>query len=236
MSRQIFSLTVLFLGLSVSSLFADMKRYDEKSGQIMYEITGGGTMMGVPTKISGTTSLVFKNYGSLEVIKEKRVQVTMDEKETEEVITKFDNGTVYSVESEEQVIFKQEVTVDSADFMILNNGDESLESIGGEKIGTEKIAGYKCDIWQFSDAEICIYKGIPLKTQSESMGIKETQVATSIKFDVSIPDKEFDLPSYPVKTIDDFIQSGQEQINNMSPEDKKMMEEMMNNMKEMFNN
>lgn len=61
-------------------------------------------------------------------------------------------------------------------------------------------------------------------------------MATSIKFDVSIPDKEFDLPSYPVKTIDDFIQSGQEQINNMSPEDKKMMEEMMNNMKDMFNN
>lgn len=234
--RSLSLLVVLFLG--VTSLFAQVKRYEIKSAQIEYEILGSGNIMGIPTNISGTSSLIFKDYGSLELNHEKFSQDTMGQKEITEDITKFDNDTVYSVDLEDKVIYKQKIPVDSDDPALTLKGKKALSSLGGKKLGVEKILGYPCEIWEFSGVKTWFYKAVPLKSEATIMGIKQTQIAKSVKFDVSISDDKFKLPNYPIKTRADMMNEGMKQMQmemeNMSPEQKKMMQDMMKNMGEMF--
>ena len=77
---------------------------------------------------------------------------------------------------------------------------------------------------------MCIYKGVPLKTETNTMGLKQIQIAKSAKFDISISDDKFKLPNYPVKTRADMMGEAMKQMEDMSPEQKKMMQDMMKNM------
>ncbi len=234
MKSRFFYLVGITLVLSASSLFADTKRYEVKSAAIDYKISGSGSMMGMPTKLIGKKSLVFKNYGALELSKEHRVQTIMGQEEIEDEIIKFDNGVVYSVDNEENVIYKQTIPKDQKDIYFNQDGQKGLKSLGGVKIGSEKVAGYKCDIWNVSGVSMCIYKGIPLKIETEAMGIKETQVATKIQLNISLDDNKFKLPNYPIRTIKDVMRENQKQMENLAPEQQKMMEEMMKSMGNMF--
>ncbi len=229
---------IVFLIVSVTSLFADMKRYEVKSGEIQYEISGSGTMIGVTTEISGSSSLFFKDYGRIELNKERIVQEMMGQKEISEDIVKIDGDIVYSVDLEENVIYKQKMPDDSKDAVLKTKGAKSLESLGGKKIGTEKVAGYNCDIWELSGVKMCLYKGVPLKTETNTMGVVQSKIAKSIKFNISIDNNKFNLPDYPIKSMSDKMKENQkqmeEQMKNMSPEQKKMMQDMMKNMGGMF--
>jgi len=230
---------IVLLLLGLSSLNAQtMKRYEVKSGEIQYKILGTGNMMGIPTKISGKSSLVFKDYGSLELSHEKFSQDIMGDKEITEDITKFDGGMVYSVDLEEKIIYKQKIPLDSDDPALSLKGKKSLAALGGKKIGNEKVLGYDCEIWELSGVKTWMYKAVPLKTETKVMGIKQTQVASSVKFDISISEDKFKLPNYPIKTMADMMQENQMQMQkemqNMSPEQRKMMKDMMQNMGKMF--
>lgn len=222
----------------VLSSNASMKRYEVKSGQVEYETVGEGSMMGMPTKMSGKSTVIFKDYGAVELMHDKTTQTIMGQKEVEEDITKFDNGVVYSVDNEEKVIFKQQVPVDSKDPMLIEKGKKSLEAIGGKIIGTDKIAGFKCNVWQLQGYKMCVYKAVPLKMETTVMGIKQTQIAKSAKFNISISDDKFKLPNYPIKTMSDMMGENmkqmQQEMQNMTPEQKKMMQDMMKNMGQMF--
>lgn len=226
--KKISLFVVLLFG--VISLFADMKRYEIKSAQIQYEISGSGNMMGMPTKMSGTSSLIFKEYGNIEVTHEKFSQDIMGQKEITEDITKFDAGIVYSVNLEDKVIYKQKIPLDSDDPALSLKGKKSLEALGGKKLGTEKVLGYNCEIWELSGVKMWMYKSVPLKTETTTMGIKQIQVAKSVEFDISISDDKFKLPNYPIKTRSDMMSESMKEMESMSPEQKKMMQDMMKNM------
>ena len=231
------SLLILLVLLNTYS-FASMKRYLVKSGEVEYKIVGNGMMMGISTKLEGDSFLYFKDYGNTEVTKEKISQDIMGQKEIEQDITKFENGMVYSVDFEEKVIYKQKVPVDLDDPMLQNKGEESLKSLGAKKIGSDKIAGYNCTTWELHDAKMCIYKGVPLKIETSTMGVTQIQIAKKAKFDNKIDDVKFQLPNYPIKSMADIQRMRQEemesQMQNMSPEQKKMMQDMMKNMGNMY--
>jgi len=229
---------LLLLSLGVVSLFADMKRYEIKSAQIQYEILGTGNVMGVPTKINGTSSLLFKDYGNLEITHEKFSQDIMGQKETTEDIIKLEGNTVYSVDLEDKIIYKQKIPLDSDDPALSLKGKKSLVSLGGKLIGMGKVLEYDCEIWELSGIKMCMYKSVPLKTETTIMGIKQTQIAKKIKFNLSISDDKFKLPNYPIKTRVDMmsenIKQMEEEMRNMTPEQRKMMQDMMKNMGGMF--
>jgi len=44
----------------------------------------------------------------------------------------------------------------------------------------------------------CIYKGIPLRIDSNIMGLKSVEVATKAEFDIALNDDDFKLPEYPL--------------------------------------
>lgn len=124
---------VLLLFLMTISLDASMIRYEVKTGIVKYDINGEGSVMGVKTKLSGNSSIIFKEYGAIEMMYEKISQDVMGEKEIQEDFTKFDNGTVYSIDEEEKVIYKQDISNDSEDLFFANKGEKSLVSLGGKK-------------------------------------------------------------------------------------------------------
>lgn len=220
----------IILMLSVTSLFSQVKRYEIESGFIEYDIIGSGNIMGITTKISGTRSLIFKDYGSIELDHEKFSQDMMGQKDITENITKFDGNVVYSVNLEDKVIYKQQIPVDSDDPALTLKGKKSLVSLGGKKLGNEKILDYDCEIWEFSGVKTWMYKAVPLKIETTIMGIKHMQIAKSVKFDISLSENKFKIPDYPIKTRGDMMNEAMQEMNKMSPEQQKMMQEMMNKM------
>jgi hypothetical protein len=78
------------------------------------------------------------------------------------------------------------------------SGKEMMKKMGGRMIGKDKVLGYSCDVWDLMGVKQCIYKGIPLKVESNIMGQKSTEIAVEAKFDLSLDTKDFKLPEYPL--------------------------------------
>ncbi len=71
--------------------------------------------------------------------------------------------------------------------------------MGGRKIGTDKVLGYTCDVWELMDTKQCIYKGVTLKVESNIMGMTNREIATETKFDIALSADDFKLPNFPVQ-------------------------------------
>ena len=194
-----------------------LKRYHVKSGIVKYKTRIKGKVMGSTIEGSGTQELYFKNWGDTELKKTEEKKVThiniFGQKKTEventKTIDKLDNGKSYTVDEKNKVIY---VRQDPAMNMMKNMkqedvsaaGESMLKSLGGKKIGTGKVLGYTCDIWEIPGGKQWIYKGVPLKLEMTLMGITTTNEAVEAKFNVSVPDKYFDLPNYPVQQMPGF--------------------------------
>jgi hypothetical protein len=76
--------------------------------------------------------------------------------------------------------------------------------MGGEKIGTEKILNYNCEVWKIPGGKQWMYKGLPLKLEMTVMGTTSTLMVTSAKFNTSVPDKYFELPDYPIQEMEGY--------------------------------
>ena len=169
--------------------------------------------MGFKTEGEGTVKLVFDDYGNLE-IKDQQVSVRTygsvmgqktDETEKTRDLIKYDNGVIYSVDFDEKVIYKSTNLSEQVKKILGadpgKTAKEYAESLGGKQIGEELFEGYKCEIWEMMGTKSWLYKGVPLKVEAEMMGIKVTQIATSIDFG-SVSLKEFELPDFTIKEME----------------------------------
>lgn len=228
------NLAVLTIAVT-SSLLVAQNRYGEKSGIIEYEISGGGKVMGVDTKITGNSTQYFKNYGNTLLTKEKTSQTTMGTTQVEEDIFKLVDDTIYSVDLDKKIIFKMKLDGKMKELGMLSANKEDLIKNGGKKIGSETVAGYTCDNWDLKNEKLCVYKGIPLKITSTQMGLTHIQKATSVKFE-SVNEDMFTLPQYPEKNQADMMQDMKKQMaqemKNATPEERKMMQDMMQKLME----
>ncbi len=74
-----------------------------------------------------------------------------------------------------------------------------MKQMGGKKTGTDQVLGYNCDVWTLmGSTKQCMYKGIPLKIESNVMGIKSREIATKVEFDISLSKDDFKLPDFPI--------------------------------------
>jgi len=224
--KHIKLLAVLLIGFGLTTLSAETKRYEVKSGIIEYTITLSGNMMGMKMQGSGTAKIAFKEWGNVELHSEESQTNTMGMKEHDKQMTKIENGKVYNVDFDQKVIYELSVDAlaNSEDKDLVKTGKEMLISMGGKKIGDEKFMGYACEVWEMMKVKVWLHKGVMLKSEADIMGIKNTTVATKIKLDISVPDDAFKLPNYP-------IQKGQKQekMPQMTPEQMQQMQEMMKN-------
>ncbi len=195
--------SLLFL---TSALYAGAKRYNIKSGSVTYHTSTSGSIMGIGTQSEGTKTLYFTEYGNIEVQEATATSSTMGKQESTHTLSKFQNGMVYTVNFDRKTILKQDMSAMMGDKNMQAMGMDMLEQMGGKKIGSGKVLGYNCEIWEAMGSKMWFCKGVPLKLESSMMGIKTTEVATNVSFNKSIPKSKLTLPNYPVQTMDDMVQ------------------------------
>jgi len=193
-----------------SLLFAGsdmMKRYDVKSGKIEYSIKESGNIMGmVKIKGVGKKRLVFDNYGVKDLTEENKVKKETTGGQTkvtkEHTIQYMNGGIMYRVDFNRKKIVRMENPAMGMNTMlgggknIGQTGETMMKSMGGKKVGTDQVLGYRCDVWDIMGVKQCIYKGIPLRIESNIMGLKSLEVATKAEFDISLSEDDFKLPEY----------------------------------------
>jgi hypothetical protein len=190
-----------------------LKRYELRSGIVQYTVKISGKIMGGKVSGSGTQGLYFKNWGALELREEESTQTTeinvFGNKKKEVVHThtmdKLDDGISYSVDFDRKIIYKSldtgmEIVKGFAAGDAHKTGKEMLQAMGGEKTGVESVLGYDCEVWDLpGQGKMWVYKGVPLKILISILGVTHSIQATEAKFDISVPDKYFYLPDFPVK-------------------------------------
>jgi hypothetical protein len=204
---SIFTSTILLLTASVEA--KNIKRYSLKSAIIKYKINGHGQMMGVDTNSSGTKSLYFKEYGNLSLEETEQTIVQLGETpdlRRAHTLKKVNHLTVYNVDFKQKKIIKSRDLVASKyhdlERSLSDDNIALLLESGGTRGGTDKVLGFKCEIWNIMGTSQCLYQDqIPLWIEADIMGMKQKTIATNIEFNVNISDKEFELPFYAIETL-----------------------------------
>ncbi len=185
--------------------------YKFKSGSVYYDVHTSSFDNNLNSDVQGVARLVFDNWGAKEIKEEdvREVQAgDFNESNSRHTMTLADHGTIYTVDFNEKKIYKtRDRDLDMAITEKLDLSDESVRSLiklGAKKVGKDKIAGYECDIWEYSDQEVCLYKGIPLKIVIQNAGFVSEKTAVQVTFDEPIPEKSFELPKFPIVTDEDF--------------------------------
>jgi len=198
---------LLILSFFISSSYAKepFKRYAIKSGMILYDINTTGIAPGLTTHTVGVARLVFDNWGTRELKEDDTTETQSgdyNEESPRHTMSKFDHGTIYTVDYDENVTYQtRDTTIDLA---IAQGADMSHESVDilremkAIQLGTDVVAGYACDVWRSKDQTICLYRGIPLKITIETAGFTSTRVAQLVIFDKPVSDSEFNLPGFAV--------------------------------------
>ena len=185
-----------------------MKLYDVKSGKITYEIKGSGNIMGQKMQSIGKKRMIFNDYGTKNLIEESKIdkQTMMGKTTTTKThtMTYMKGSMAYNVSFDNRRIMRMANmgAVMSPLFGGGQNMKQSAEEIiikmGGKKIGTDKVLGYTCDIWEIIGVKQCMYKGVPLRVETDVMGLKNTETATKAEFDLSLSSDDFKLPDFPI--------------------------------------
>jgi hypothetical protein len=190
-------------------------------------------MMGIQTKIEGTSKTVFKEWGDVELHEETTRSVIMGREEKSHQTTKIDSGKVYIVEYEQKSIVEYEpsMLIESEHKELAKSAKEMMLSMGATKTGEENILDYLCEVWETKHMKLWLHKGVMLKSKVRVMGRTHTTEATNIQFNISVSDEELKLPDFPVKTMEESMQEENgntpSQMPQMTPEQILQMQEMM---------
>ncbi len=203
---SIFRASIILITL-LSTLYAQdqFKLYKFKSGMVYYDVKTSSFDKKLNSHVEGIARLIFDNWGAKELKEEDVSEVQagdFNDTRSRHTLYFVDNGTVYSVDFDEKKIYKsRDKDLDLAIVQKKDLSDESvksLERVGAKKVGTEKIAGYECDLWEYNDQQVCLYKGIPLKIVIKTAGFLSERKAVKAIFDEPIPPKEFKLPEFSI--------------------------------------
>ena len=196
------------------------QRFAIKSGYVKYELTGSTT---------GTRTVYWDNYGDKSRTETKSKTVTKifgmtseDETNTITVMikdkywtanlkeNKGSKGTVPYYGDGKQ--FAESMTEkEQKEF-----ADQLLASLGGQKLGTEDVMGYKCDVVEVLGCKSWIHKGIVLKSDAKVLGIVSNEKAVEFKPETSVASSKFDpLSSVSYEDIDALQQQQMGNLNDM---------------------
>ncbi len=205
--------TLIFI-LSIFTLLSandQFKLYKFKSGMVYYDVKTSSFDEKFKSQVEGIARLIFDNWGLKELKEEDVSEVQAGDfngTKNRHTLYLIDNATVYNVDFEEKKIFKsRDLDLLTAIEQKKDLSDESVKSLlklGAQKVGTEKIAGYECDVWEYNDQVVCLYEGIPLKIVIKNAGFISTRVAVKAIFNEPIPPKEFKLPEFSIEEDKDY--------------------------------
>lgn len=182
----------IFFAISILLSAQDLKRYQFKSGKIVYKSIGITT---------GTETVYFDNYGMLEAKYSRVLLDTMNlagMKQEIDAKTIIDNNWIYTIDLSTNTCSKiknpfLEMIPIGADLEKI--GEQTMIKLGAKKAGTEEFLGKICDIWEIAESmsKVWMWKSIALKTEI-GMGIILKQTAESVEVDIPVSADEFKLP------------------------------------------
>jgi hypothetical protein len=205
---------ILLIASNIALADNSQKRYLVESGRIDYEVKGSGNVMGMmTTKTIAKKYLLFNQYGANELKEENKIEKHTQGGKTETIklhtLSYMKGSVIYNVNFKQKRIMRMKnAGLVMAQMMtggknMTEAGEAMMKKMGGKKIGTDKIAGYNCDIWEVMGVKQCLYKGIALKVESNMMGIKSVEIATKAEFDIALSKDDFKLPDFPVYGMND---------------------------------
>ena len=175
------------------------KRFAIKSGRIVLDLSGSTT---------GTKTIYFDNYGDKFHEHEKSVtEVKMfgiTDRTNIDKITIMNGEQFWTVDNIEDKNMQgklpyykssHDMFADMSEAEQEKMADDMLKSLGGEKLGTEKVLGYNCEKVSVMGAKSWIYKGIVLKSEVNVMGIVSNEVAVEFEKNPSLSSQLFEAPS-----------------------------------------
>lgn len=166
----------------------ELVKYPFKAGIVKYE----NDVMGMKT----TLILYIKDYGDVEC-SVSEVEL-MGKKMTMKSLIK--DGYLYSLSMDQKSGTKVKVDSDFSTYKFDSEMfEETLDSIGGKKLGTEKILGKTCQVYSMlqdgAEQKLWIWKNMLMKMSAEQNGMVMGMEVISIEETSNFPDGIFDIPA-----------------------------------------
>ena len=182
-------------GSEAGSTSSYPKRYLVESGIVEYEMSG---------MQHGTETIYFDRWGWREA-KYTNTEISVagiSRKENKFTIT--EGEWIYNIDLARRTATKTknpmlEQFIQAAknkDKSLAELGEEMLRSMGGEKIGTEEVAGKSCDVWETKKlgSKSWVWKGVTLKSQLSMGGTQVSSTATRFNENATIPADKITIP------------------------------------------
>lgn len=170
------------------------KTYGIQSGEVRYEIYGGGVVTPeCNLSIEGYEKLSFRAWGDerKEVMERtERLSGTVQRIEQEKTLKRSTKDTLYTVDFENEYII-------TTNLIAGDIGQVDLSRM--QMNGTMNIASYECELWEDGMRSVCLYKGIVLMDEKWYLGFVYGKRAKEVNFDLNLSEETFELPDYPVK-------------------------------------
>lgn len=170
------------------------KRYQHESGHIVYNISGSAT---------GSEELFFDRFGWRESKYGQQTMKVFGIKTESEKIDLLDGEYQVSIDVPNKRAtgmknpLMDNLVENAEDGNLTTAGIEMMESLGGTQIGVETVLGRECEVWELASLQTktWIWEGIPLKTQSNLMGIELVIEAVELELDIPIDPEKFKIPA-----------------------------------------
>lgn len=186
---------VFFTGLSLLHADITLPQYGVEKGLIVYDVYGGGPLTPETNlTLEGNASLRFSNFGKTLISGEEGIVLTSGALQSRQAIKNLEKQTsnaLFTVDFQNEKIQERKNSI--------SNALKSGESKDLNNTGQEEVAGVTCDVWQGQGIRKCLYKGIPLKIESDVLGISYHKVARIVDFDTNSTSEAYELPDFPVE-------------------------------------
>jgi hypothetical protein len=171
----------------------DEHTFDVEKGTVIYDIYGGGVLTPETNlTLHGKATLRFKDWGTTLLSKEEGIVVTSGALKSKQSIISLEKQTkkaLYTVDFKNKKIHERKNSI--------SNALKEHDTRGLKNLGEDEVLGLKCTLWEGRGVRKCLYKGLPLKIESEVLGISYHKIATSVSFDVNSSSGQCALPDFP---------------------------------------
>ena len=171
------------------------RRYLVESGIVDYEISGVQ---------KGTETVYFDRWGWREAKYTNSEISVAGITRKENKFTILDGEWIYNIDLERRTGTKTKnpmlekfiAAAKNQDKSLTELGEEMMRRMGGERNGTDTVAGQPCDIWVVKQmaSRSCVWNGVTLRTEATMGGMQITSTATRFQANAAIPAEKFLIP------------------------------------------
>ncbi|MEW6733319.1 MAG: hypothetical protein AB1489_18475 [Acidobacteriota bacterium] len=179
---------------STKSSPQEYKRYLIESGIIEYRLTGSQV---------GSETVYFDKWGMREAkYTSTEIKVGKQIRRSNRLIL-MNEEYIYTIDLDNKMGTRIKKPLTN-----LAASEAVIKQLGGEKVGSEEVAGRVCDVWEIKKlaTKSWIWKAIVLKTEVKLPGSATVSTVVKIEEGVTIAPEKFILPA-DIKIIDHFSSS-----------------------------